>query len=322
MNDDLLSRHFAGETTPAEEQELQSWLRADPEHRRSYAEIAALLQGAEAVDRGWLDAAAPAAADLVRLAEERATDFDPAQMGSRRRLWGLAAAAAVVAIGVGVTAYARWVGSKSFGVNEFVTGAGETVTVSLKDGSVVRLAAKSRLRILGGPDAREVELAGRGFFAVAKQAGREFRIRTASGQVTVLGTRFDLQADAEQLEVTVVEGTVRVEAAKGETRVTGGQLGRVLRGVPIPPAPVRDPSSTLAWTGAFLAFQETPVAEAAREIERKLGVRIVIEDPRLAERTVTAWFSESTAAEVLEVVCAATDAVCTASDGVVTMRLR
>ena len=74
--------------------------------------------------------------------------------------------------------------------------------------------------------------------------------------------------------------------------------------------------------GAFLAFQDTPIAEAAREIERKLGVRIAIGDSALARRTVTVWFSESPAAEVLEVVCAAAHADCSSAGGVVTMKSR
>ena len=54
-----------------------------------------------------------------------------------------------------------------WGATEVVTGATELATVQLGEGSVVRLAPSSRLRVLAGRE-RAVHLEGRAFFAVER----------------------------------------------------------------------------------------------------------------------------------------------------------
>ena len=50
------------------------------------------------------------------------------------------------------------------------------------------------------------------------------------------------------------------------------------------------------WVGKFLAFQATPMREVAREIEETYGIRVVIEDSVIANRTVTGTFTSGTCA--------------------------
>jgi ferric-dicitrate binding protein FerR (iron transport regulator) len=79
---------------------------------------------------------------------------------------------------------------------------------------------------------------------------------------------------------------------------------------------VRAPDDAAAppWVGNFLVFQDTPLREVAKEVERRFGVPVVIRDSALAERTVTAWFADRTLEEVLRVVCAASLTRCTLGD--------
>src|SRR5207247_1917000 len=86
-----------------------------------------------------------------------------------------------------------------FGAQEFVTGATEAATIHLRDGTVVRLAPQSRLRLTGVPGVREVTLDGRAYFAVAKLAGRPFTVKSRGGQAVVLGTRFEVDARGEEM---------------------------------------------------------------------------------------------------------------------------
>jgi transmembrane sensor len=211
-------------------------------------------------------------------------------------------------------------GVLAFGADEFVTGPSGVSTVTLRDGSVVRLGPRSRLQVTSHDANREVRLDGRAFFAVAHAPERPFRILTSAGTVTALGTRFDLSATGDNLSVALLEGHVLLTTPGREVALKAGQATRVVDGTPLPVGRIPDGDRLLAWAGNFLAFQQTPLSEVALEIERRYDVHIVVTDSSLANRTVTAWFADRTLDEVLRIVCAATLAECAVKAGNVTVR--
>jgi ferric-dicitrate binding protein FerR (iron transport regulator) len=73
------------------------------------------------------------------------------------------------------------------------------------------------------------------------------------------------------------------------------------------------------WVGKFLAFQSTPMREVAREIEETYGVRVVIEDSVLANRTVFGTFTDRDARYVIDAVCSVVNAMCVNRPGEVVM---
>lgn len=273
-----------------------------------------------------LNTIAPSADDvLARAASRPGAVGDAADSMSRRppgRLWHwMLAAAVVLAIAVPVaTLVNRFEADPGafFGAEWFVTGPNETATIALRDGSVVKLAPESKLQLEPSRSERRVVLGGHGFFAVAPMKRRPFVIRTPSGEVRVLGTRFDVSARDDDLELVVVEGRVAMSVAGVEAEVRAGQLARVVNGTPLPLADVEDPHELTAWVGQFLAFQATPLPDAAREIMRHYDVRIQV-DPALADRTVTAWFSDWSLEEVMTVFCAIAEARCDRTDDVITV---
>jgi len=208
--------------------------------------------------------------------------------------------------------------ASGLGIREIATSKTETATLELLDGTVIRLAPSSRLQVLagGGVSTREVALEGRGFFAIAHD-GTPFVIRTDAGNVTVLGTRLDLEARGRGLRVVVVEGRVALSTPRARTQLSAGEMARVLNGEPTPVVKVPDVESFVEWTGTFLAFQSTPLHEAAREIERVYGARVEIPDRALAQRVITAWFRDKSLGEVVDVVCLAVAAHCSIESGVV-----
>jgi transmembrane sensor len=167
-------------------------------------------------------------------------------------------------------------------------------------------------------DAREVRLEGRAHFSVAPDPARPFRVRTRAGDVEVLGTRFDLSTREEDLQLIVVEGRVSLSAAGAAIEVGGGEISGIADGALIPPRRVMNPDSALQWVGTFLVFRSTPLADAAREVERVYGVSIRIPDPSIAARTVTATFADQDAAQVARVLCTIVGARCvTEADGTI-----
>ncbi len=318
--EDQLFRSLTGQATPDEERAIRAWRAASPDHEREYRAVRRLLTLVRGA-RPLANSTPPPVLDVLAEAARREPDHH------RRARWfdrwwarGLAAAALVL-LGVAIARSAMpGPSSLATGVDQLVTGPTETTTIGLSDGTVVRLGAGSQLRFSRSSDVREVRLTGRAFFAVAHHDRLPFRVLTPAGDVTVLGTRFDLESRERDLRLVVVEGRVAVAAPQGgEARVESGQMSRVIDGRLLPSIRTPDLRSETQWVGRFLAFQNTPLSRAAAEIEQMYGVRVRIRDAAVAERTVTTWFTDRSLDEVVRIVCAIAVTRCTVEQGVVTI---
>jgi transmembrane sensor len=189
----------------------------------------------------------------------------------------------------------------------------------LSDGSYVRLAEGSVLRELEGEGPREVELEGRGFFAVSRDEARPFVVRTGSGDITVLGTRFQVTAEDEETAAIVVEGLVRVSNDAGSAEIPAGHQGTLRRGQEPSAQAAEDVYALLEWSDGILVFQATPLSLVAREVSRHYGRTLDVVGPDLPNRRVTAWFQGESFEAVAEALCMVTEASCLPAESGVVM---
>ena len=325
--DELICRAAQGTASEGEEATLLAWRQASRANERQYREMVWLLRESLVAEESVEVDPPPLLEDLVSPNSFRGSpEFRRRSKDRRLFLRGLVitAAAASLAIVIGRT---REAGTPApaftFGTGEIVTGKLESSTVRLGDGTVVRLAPESRLRLMGETGRREVWLEGRAYFAVVRDEARPFRLRTHAGDAVVLGTRFDIEATAEDLRVIVVEGAVRL-GVRGETvDVEALQLGRVgpslaPRREDVDEEYIRD---ELDWVGNFIAFENTPLERAARELSAHYGVPVEVLDSTLARETVWGIFAEESLDEVVAVICRAVTAHCTIGPTRVTIGL-
>lgn len=202
-----------------------------------------------------------------------------------------------------------------------MTGSNDVATVQLRDGTIVRLAPQSRLRLTGSAGEREVTLDGRGYFVVAKMEGYPFSVKTRGGDAVVLGTRFEAEARGEELRVMVVEGRVALAAAGNRVELDAGEMARAVEGAVSDAVHVPDPEATLEWVGNFLVFQRAPVEEVAADIRRHFGIQVRVVGEQPGTHTVTAWFTDPTAEDVLRVTCKVLAAVCSLEEARATIDL-
>ena len=314
--DEIIDRERRGEATPEELRQLTDWRRASLANEHEYRRVARMLS----VSRSLASAprsVPPSAAALLG----RGRDRTHGQIRMRWTPW-LVGAAAAAGLAAGLVLPRRAAPAPSWGLADVATGAAEMTTVQLGDGSVVRLAPSSRLRVAASDTAREVTLDGRAFFVIAKMPQRPFVVRTAVGSARVLGTRFELATHEGDLRLVVVEGRVALTAGTGNVEVRGGEQSGVHDHQTLPATPVANADRMEQWVGKFLVFQSTPVRDAAREIEKMYGVRVTTGDSVLARRTVTATFTDQTAAQVLDVICSVVNAKCETRPGEVVMTRR
>ncbi|MBI4540566.1 MAG: FecR domain-containing protein [Gemmatimonadetes bacterium] len=321
--DELIIRFLQGGASPLEEEQLRAWRQSSSLNEARYREVARIW-GLTALAEPLLRSRQPSAEEVIHRGNvAQAARGIEARGGARGRqrirswaVWGLTAAALVTLGFVAAEVKSRaGTGALAFGAGEFSTGARDMATVELVDGTIVRLAPESRLRVEAGAEKREVWLEGRAFFGVARREGQPFVVRTRLGEAVVLGTRFEVGVRRNRLRVVVVEGRVALSAGAEKVDVGAGEMSVAEAGVGPSLVKVEDVYSMLDWMGRTLVFQETPLAQVATEVERRYDVRIDLLDPSLAGRTVTAWFADESFEEVVTVVCRVIAAECSIGDG-------
>lgn len=98
-----------------------------------------------------------------------------------------------------------------FNETTYASGYGEQLTFNLPDGSEVILNSKSTITFhkFNWNDNRQLTLDGEAFFDVEK--GNTFTVNTNLGNVTVLGTEFNVNATKAYFNVFCYEGKVKVD---------------------------------------------------------------------------------------------------------------
>lgn len=205
-------------------------------------------------------------------------------------MWGMAAA--VVAFALTVLLGLMFLGGRSEGVVETVAARWQRVT--LDDGSVVHLDARTKLKIEFTVARRLVHLErGWAVFDVAKDRSRPFTVSTDSVDVTAVGTKFGVAID-NGVTTTVQEGTVKVTAHgkqdgsivfihKGqELRVRAGDTLTLSDGDLIEV----DAVQKLMWVTGRIEMTDTTIGEIVRQFNRRHEIQAEIDDPAIAGHSV------------------------------------
>lgn len=312
-----LGRYLEGRCSAEERQAVEEWLAEDPGRRdlvqriRRARALAEAAPGLWDVEAGWARLAAALEAESPRVAPDAERRRRGQWTWGRRFAPALRAAAAIAVLVGGAV---LWQHRDAFlgpgETRELTAGVGQQMRVTLGDGTRVVLGPASRLRF---PErfrrVRDVELEGEAVFDVTPDRARPFRVRAGASVTEVLGTRFGVKAYPEDgyAQVVVAEGRVAVSgvggaAAAPAVHLTPGLSVRVEADGTAGPATAVPADDILAWTEGRLVYRGTPLAEVARSLERRFGVRVALADPELAALRLTAEFRQPVAAEVVQLI--------------------
>ncbi|MEJ2186762.1 MAG: FecR domain-containing protein [Gemmatimonadota bacterium] len=280
--DELIIQVLERNAPPEVAERVRAW-RAESEANEAYfrdtARVWALTEPATATaDSQPANAAVVAAAAEVR----RARTDEPAvialdqrrrrpRFGGRALRWSVALAAAIAAVALGIRLDMFGGGRSS---TSYIADTGASRVITLQDGSLVKLAPASRLRTAFSASERGVTLQGRAFFAVAHDAARPFIVRAGGADTRVLGTRFEVAQTDSGVRAIVVEGVVALSNKKGSVDVPAGSLGQATGGRAPTVRRTDDVYAYLDWPEGVMLFQATPLAEVARELERRFGRKV------------------------------------------------
>lgn len=175
----------------------------------------------------------------------------------------------------------------------FETRVGEQRAVTLVDGTQVFLNAGTRLEARLSTRRREVRLvSGEALFVIAPDADAPFLVVTsrgaveaASGEILVkllpAGVRVGLMSQAAHMARRSLIGRDEPVAVEAHNEIVFNDAGMAIAA-----APAEQLSRRVLWRQGMLAFEDTPLAEAAADVARQTGMRFTFADPALAELRV------------------------------------
>lgn len=215
---------------------------------------------------------------------------------SKNRFLKLAAAIALFITGLAAAYYL--IGSTS------IENRSNTVaSVKLPDGSLVKLNKEARLHFNTSTWMlnRSVDLsAGEAFFQVEK--GSVFTVHTPKGNVTVLGTSFNILLNENQLEVACKTGSVEVKMANIKKSLILSPGEKVRCGAVEAVVNKISKNEIDAWVKGDFIFNNVAVKDVFEVIENTTGYSI--EMPKAIELTYSGQFRKSqTIDEIIDIVC-------------------
>jgi ferric-dicitrate binding protein FerR (iron transport regulator) len=161
-------------------------------------------------------------------------------------------------------------------------------TLKLSDGSTVKINSATKLKFPFSftGDKREVYVEGEAYFKIAQKADHPFIVHTSNGDITVLGTEFNVNTyAADVLKTALVKGAVSVSRHNEVIQLKpGDELSWNKNKHTISPL---DERATLSWIRGVLYFHNTPLSEIAKMIERWYGIPVEIDDEKLAAEPFT-----------------------------------
>lgn len=177
----------------------------------------------------------------------------------------------------------------------------------LPDGTQGWLQANSRINYtLVDNKQREVELQGDAYFDVAKNEKQPFVVSTNSFKVRVLGTRFNVMADANSpiSKVYLEEGSVEMLGLNNEhhTLLKPGEEFQFDKSMKKFRVSIGSEEDNLAWTQGILLLKNKTLKESAIALEKFYNIEIEIVDKELEEMPVYAKIQDEQLDEVLELV--------------------
>lgn len=298
----LLPRYCEGSATPEEQKQVKAFMQASEENRRIVRQMEMLYL----------------ATDTARVLQQ--VDPEKAFAKTRKRMHGERKSgwwkwAQRIAAGLCLPLLAAFLVEyyanrhAAIPMLEARTNPGMTGSIVLPDSTIVYLNSETSLRYPASfSRGREqtVELEGEAYFEVKKEKGRRFIVCTPrQTQIEVTGTTFNVEAyeTDDHITTTLMEGKVyfvygqnpekqRQELSPGE-KLVYDPADEEAHLYPT------DGKVETSWKDGRVVFDNTPLPEALRILEKRYGVKFILKNPSL-KNAFTGTFTNQRLERILE----------------------
>ena len=278
MDKDILYKYFSHTATQEECAVVRKWVEASPAnlmelmHERSVFDATVLLAG------------------NIPVGENRRPVF--------RRLSVVLLKVAAVAIVTLMAAYVfrAYLFPVEVPMQQIRIPAGQQLNLTLSDGSDVWLNSGTVLKypaVFAGGE-RLVEIDGEGYFHVAKDEDKPFRVLTGQGTVEVLGTTFDIEAYSSEgnFNTSLIEGSVKISKDGRVYMLRPGQKAGIADDGNLVISYIDDYDS-FRWREGIISLKNDPFPEIMKKFEKYYGVTVVIDKKGLQDVSYSGKFYQS-----------------------------
>jgi transmembrane sensor len=196
--------------------------------------------------------------------------------------------------------------------NSVVTEVGQQQVRLLPDGTRLMLNTDTQVEVNYDRDARRVRLVhGEAWFDVSKRPTWPFIVNVEGREIRALGTSFVVRHDDIQaLSVTLVEGRISISTRSGggisqptETLAPGQRISFSHNLEPAIDQP--EIGRVTAWERGRVEFEDTPLGDAAQEMNRYSKAHIIIADPDIARLRIGGVFRAGDSDEFVRIAAVA-----------------
>jgi transmembrane sensor len=279
-----------GDWSEANQAAFEAWLAESDGNKAAYWRL----------KHSWCEADRIGALGRSQAENSASETSQPPSRDLARRWWLAMSIAASIALMVGI-GYERWqplsAPAPAVAVQSFETPIGGRKVVALPDGSRVVLNTASHVHAAVDAQHREFWLdRGEAYFEVAHREETPFVVHAGNRRVTVLGTKFSVRRNGDNIAVTVLEGRVRVDEMEGalavrSTIITGGDIARTSGAATLVTARSDERvADALAWREGMLNFDQARLSDIAAEFNRYNRRPIVVTDAEAGEMRIGGMF--------------------------------
>jgi len=206
----------------------------------------------------------------------------------------------------------------AFAQELYATPVGKQQRFTLSDGSILQLNTGTQVTLRYSETKRQLNLLqGEAYFEVSPDANRPFIVDTGFGEITAIGTAFDINRREDSVVITVTHGVVAIS----DTRVFN-QSGNLFEYLSDKQTPHQDkPHRTIkvsigeqvtvnansgisvvenadlekitAWRSETLIFRDARLIDALTDLNRYLAQPIDLSDPSLQTLRISGTFNIS-----------------------------
>lgn len=291
MNRDTIHRIFDAEATDKEIKEVQEWVSKNDRNMEIFVKERRLY-------------------DCLNISSE--TLGKTARANHRIRTKMLYAMCAVAAISAAVFFSAKTILVSMRPSNVLVqtisTGAGQSADIVLPDGTLVSLNSMSTISYPTsfGKKNRSVSMRGEAYFDVVKD-GKEFIVQTEYGDITVLGTKFNVEAyEGKEFITSLFSGSVKVTHDNNSFIIKPGQMACLQDSVLI----IREITNRdhYLWREGLICFSNENLNGITKTLEKTFGYSFVFaSDKKYDVRFSGKFFRSDSIANILSALQAAID---------------
>lgn len=256
-------------------QRFEQWRNSHAQHAEAYRALEDLWQASafeQALEQLALGLDLPAAPAPATPRRKR-----------HRTRWLAAAATVLVMLGAG------WFGDLPLRLQaDHLSAVGELQRFDLADGSHIVLGSDSAISSDFSNTRRRIQLLrGELYVEAFHDPSRPLTIEAGSATVTVVGTRFSVNRQADGVTVAVREGRVRLADENGQQSLLQAGNWQQLQGHRLQPLNPEGSERQLAWINGRLSFQDAPLAQVLQELQRYHRAPILLFNADAAQQKVS-----------------------------------